>query len=170
MTWPPGSLRIVPLEADHDRTSFDCGVAVLDRYLREQATQDMRRSTARVFVLIATDQPSRILGYFTLSAASIVAQDLPSDLAKRLPKYPIPAALVGRLAVDQGVARQGLGKLLLADAVRKAMLAGETVAMTVLVVEPIDEAAHAFYEAFGFRSLLGPQRRLFLTLPARQVI
>lgn len=170
MSWAAGSLRIVALGPDHDRQAFDCGVVSLNRYLREQSAQDMRRATARVFVAVPVDQESRILGFFTLSAATIETRDLPPPLARRLPRYPVPAALVGRLAVDLSVAGQGLGSLLLADAVGKARLAAETVAMMAMVVDPIDDAARQFYAAFGFQSLLGPEPRMFLTLPcsARQ--
>lgn len=140
-------------------------MATLNRYLREQSSQDMRRATARVFVAVLVDQASRILGFFTLSAATIMTIDLPPEVARHLPKYPVPAALLGRLAVDRSAAGQGLGSLLLADAVRKARLAAETVAMMAMVVDPIDDAARQFYAAFGFRSLLGPEQRMFLTLP-----
>jgi len=95
----------------------------------------------------------------------VVASDLPPEVAKRLPRHPIPAALVGRLAVDRGFARRGLGSILLADAVKKTMTAAETVAMTVVIVDPIDETARAFYAAFGFRCLQGPRQQMFLTLP-----
>lgn len=165
MNWAADSLRIEALQPDHDRQAFDCGVVSLNRYLHEHSSQDRRRGTARVFVAVPVDQAQRVLGFFTLSAATVTTSDLPPDVARRLPKYPVPAALVGRLAVDRRVAGQGLGSLLLADAVRKAMLAAETVAMMALVVDPIDEAARRFYAAFGFRSLLGPEQRMFLTLP-----
>jgi GNAT superfamily N-acetyltransferase len=164
MSWAPGSLRIQALGPDHDRQAFDCGVASLNRYLLEQSSQDTKRGTARVFVAVATDHPRRILGFFTLSAATIMTTDLPSDFARRLPKYPVPAALVGRLAVDRSVAGRGLGSLLLADAVKKTRLAAETVAMMAMVVDPIDDAARRFYTAFGFQSLLGPEPRMFLAL------
>lgn len=164
--WLAGSLRIETLGPEHDRGAFACGVESLDRYLRQQASQDMRRATARVFVAVLPDHPGRILGFYTLSAATIVAADLPPEIAKRLPKYPVPAALIGRLAVDRSVARRGIGGVLLADAVKKAMLAAETVAMTAIVVDPLDDAARQFYAAFGFQSLLGPERRMFLTLPS----
>ncbi|WP_295426536.1 GNAT family N-acetyltransferase [uncultured Thiodictyon sp.] len=165
MTWAAGSLRIEPLGVSHDRQAFDCGVASLNRYLREQSSQDMRRAMVRVFVAVPVDQDARILGFFTLSAATITTVDLPPELARRLPRYPVPAALIGRLAVDQSVAGQGVGSLLLAAAVGKARLAAETVAMMAMVVDPIDEAARGFYAAFGFCSLLGLEQRMFLMLP-----
>jgi len=85
-------------------------------------------------------------------------------MAGALPRHAIPAALVGRLSVDRSVAGRGLGGVLVADAVKKAMAAAETVAMAAIVVDPIDEAAHKFYSDFGFRSLLGPQKRMFFSL------
>jgi GNAT superfamily N-acetyltransferase len=163
------SVRIEPLGPGHDRKSFACGNAMLDRYIREHAGQDIRRRVASVFVAIAVDQPARILGYFTLSAESVAPADLPLETARKLPRLPIPAALVGRLAVDRSFQGQRLGSVLLADAVQKAIAAAETVAMTVVIVDPIDDAARSFYAAFGFRSLEGPLRRMFLTLPRRAV-
>jgi GNAT superfamily N-acetyltransferase len=149
----------------HDRAAFRCGNDSLDRYIREQATQDIRRGVSRIYVAVSPDRPARLLGYFTLSAASITANDIPPDVAKRLPRHPIPAALIGRLAVDRDFSRRGLGGALLADAIKKAAQAARTVAMTVVVVDPIDEPARAFYGAFGFRDLEAPQRRMFLSLP-----
>lgn len=166
MRFGPESVRIEPLEAQHDRASFACSNEPLNRYLKERATQDIRRGLARSFVATPVDEPTRILGFFTLSATSIVAADLPPELAKRLPRYPVPAALIGRLAVDQKTAGRGLGGILLMEAVEKAKVAARTIAITVIVVDPIDDAAERFYTAFGFRSLQGPQRRLFLTLPS----
>jgi GNAT superfamily N-acetyltransferase len=159
------SVRIEPLGSGHDRAAFDCGNESLDRYIRTQASQDTRRGAARVFVAVQPEQPERIAGFFTLSAAWVVASDLPPDVAKRLPRHPIPAALVGRLAVDRGFTRRGLGSILLADAVKKTMAAAQTVAMTVVIVDPIDDAARAFYAAFGFRSLQGQRQQMFLTMP-----
>jgi len=160
------SIRIEPLGAGHDRLSFHCGNDSLNRYIHEQAGQDARRDTARVFVAVAPDRERTIRGFFTLSAATVVAIELPPEMQKRLPRYPIPAAVIGRLAVDLGSRGLGLGRILLADAVRKAQVAAATVAMAVIVVDPVDEAARAFYAKFGFTSLNGPQRRMFLAVPA----
>jgi ribosomal protein S18 acetylase RimI-like enzyme len=159
------SVRIAPLAPDHDRAAFGCGNEILDRYFKTQASQDMRRGIARVFVATTPEEPRRVAGFFTLSAAWVVASDLPPEVAKRLPRHPIPAALIGRLAVDSRFARRGLGSILLADAVKKTIAAAATVAMTVAIVDPIDDAARAFYAAFGFRSLQGPRQQMFLTLP-----
>lgn len=162
-----GSIVIEPLAAHHDRASFRCGNEALDRYIREQAGQDTRRSVARVFVAVSVDDRDRLLGFFTLSATSVTASHLPPEVAKRLPRHPVPAALLGRLAVDHSLARRGLGGILLADAVKRTLAAAQTVAIAVIVVDPIDAAAQSFYSAHGFRSLDGPERRMFLTLSAR---
>jgi GNAT superfamily N-acetyltransferase len=158
------SLLIEPLGPDHDRTAFSCGNESLNRYIRSQATQDIRRGIARVFVATTADWPERILAFFTLSAASVVAAELPPELAKRLPRHPIPAALIGRLAVDREFAGRGLGSILLADAVKKTAMASQTLAVTVVVVDPVDDAARTFYSSFGFRNLQTSQNRMFLVL------
>jgi GNAT superfamily N-acetyltransferase len=108
---------IEPLVA-HDRSAFACGAAPLDRYLREQASQDVKRLIASCFVAVETTT-NRIAGYYTLAATSVHASDLPPDILKRLPRHPLlPAALVGRLAIEQRFHRRGLGSALLADATR----------------------------------------------------
>lgn len=164
MRFEDGSVLIEPLAAHHDRSAFSCGNELLDRYLREQAGQDTRRGTTRVFIATLADQPQNILGFYTLSAASIVATELPPTLARKLPRHPVPAALIGRLAVDRSVSGRGLGGILIADAIQRTMLAAQSVAMAVVVVDPIDETARGFYAAFGFQSLQGTERRMFLSL------
>lgn len=158
-----GAVHIERLGSDHDRGSFDCGVEALDRYIRMQAGQDSRRSVARVFVAIGSD-PRVIRGFYTLSAAAIGTVSLPQDTARRLPRYPVPAALIGRLAVDRRFSGQGLGRVLLADAIKRATIASENIAIHLVVVDAKDEAARAFYEHFGFRLLTDDARRLFLPL------
>jgi GNAT superfamily N-acetyltransferase len=158
-----GSVRIEPLAEVHDRDTFSCGIEALDRYLQRQAGQDLRRVLASVFVAVDIERPRRILGYFTLSAAVIAPVELPSELARRLPRQPVPAALIGRLAVDRSAARRGLGSLLLANALIRVMKAAENVAMWAVVVDPIDDAARRFYAAFGFRTLEGSPR-MFMTV------
>ncbi len=156
-----GRFVIEPLGA-HDRSAFSCGAATLDRYLREQASQDVRRLVASCFVAVET-QTNAIAGYYTLAATSVPANDLPEDVLKRLPRYPIlPAALVGRLAVDQRYHRQGLGGAMLADAALR-VIKGDTKAFA-LVVEAKDETAVAFYRLQGFRSFASRPMSLFLPL------
>ena len=107
--------RVALLEAAHDRAAFHSGSEPLDRYFREQITQDIRRRVAACFVALADDQ--RIAGYYTLATASLLLADLPASTGKKLPRYPtVPTVRMGRLAVDQAFKGQGLGGALLADA------------------------------------------------------
>lgn len=154
--------RIEVLRPDHDRTLFYCGVAPLDRYLHEQASQDMRRLVSNCFVLV-DNASGRIAGYYTLAAASVPAGDLDADLLRKLPRYPLlPAALMGRLAVDTQFRRRGLGGLMLADAATR-LLRGDLKAFA-LIVDAKDDNAVAFYEMQGFRRLNSRPMSLFLPL------
>lgn len=156
-----GGFLIEPLDA-HDRSGFSCGAAPLDRYLRRQATQHTKRLMASCFVLIERST-SALASYYTLSATSIPASDLPQDTRKRLPRYPIlPAALVGRLAVDRRFQRRGLAGALLADAAKR-VLRGDAKAFA-LVVDALDERAVAFYRLQGFRLFTSRPMSLFLPL------
>jgi hypothetical protein len=103
------ALVIEPLGSHHNRAQFSCNEPALDTYLQHQASQDVRRRVAQVFVAVG-DSPERIAGYYSLSAASFDKAELPIELAKRLPRYPVPAAGLGRLAVvisDRGCPRNG---------------------------------------------------------------
>lgn len=157
------SLVIEPLGAHHDRTSFSCGEPALDVYLQRQASQDVRRRVAQVFVAVG-EKPGQVAGYYSLSAASFERQELPAALSKRLPHYPVPAVVLRRLAVDR--ARQGrhLGETLLLDAIRRVVRASATIAVYAIVVDAKNERTQAFYERYGFRAFASQPRRLFLPL------
>jgi ribosomal protein S18 acetylase RimI-like enzyme len=157
------SLVIEPLGSHHDRAAFSCGEPALDAYLQRQASQDIRRRVTQVFVAIG-NAPEKITGYYSLSAASFEKEALPPALAKRLPRYPVPAAVLGRLAIDRGQQGRGLGEALLLDAIRRVIRASTTIAMYAIIVDAKNERAQAFYARYGFRSFAGEPRRLFLPL------
>lgn len=161
-------IAIEPLGAGHHRLSFNCGNALLDQYIRQRAGQDTRRDLARVWVAIDEEQPTKILGFFTLSATSVSQEDLPSDFGKRLPKYPVPAALIGRLAIDREFAGIGLGRALLGRAIGMLLDVSRTIAITVVVVDPIDGSASDFYRRFGFRAFRSAQGRMFLSVATQR--
>lgn len=156
--------RIEALGKAHDRSGFSCGSAALDRYLHQQARQDAEKNTAAPFVLTAAPAP-QVLGYYTLSASVVNASDLPDTLAKKLPRYPqLPVTLLGRLAVDDSMKGQGIGQLLLMDALRRSLGAAANIAAMAVLVDAKDDAAKAFYRHFSFLPLLGQPRRLFLPM------
>lgn len=152
---------VEPLARNHEREAFDCGIPALNDYLHRQATQDVRRGVSRVYVARNRDS-SRVLGYYTLSATSFGKKNLPEAEARRLPHYPIPAALLGRLAVDRSCQEQGLGKYLLFDAFHRMLQAAEMLAVYALVVDAKDDKARAFYEHYGFLRFPNTPSRLFI--------
>ena len=159
----PDALVIEPLARRHERAGFSCGLPELDRYLARQAGQDVRRRIARVFVCTAGDGDA-VLGFYTLSALAVDLASLPADLSRKLPRHSVPCALIGRLAVDRSAQGRGLGRLLLADALKRVVAAGETVAMHALIVDAANDGAKRFYERFGFAPLTDHPLRLFLPL------
>jgi ribosomal protein S18 acetylase RimI-like enzyme len=153
--------RLAPLDVAHDRAMFNSGSEPLDRYLREQVTQDVRRRVAACFMALSDGQ--RIAGYYTLASASMLLADLPATTAKKLPRYPtVPTVRMGRLAVDQAFKGQGLGGALLADALDRA--ARSEIAAYALMVDAKDDAAAAFYRHHGFIALPDSPLTLFLPL------
>lgn len=155
--------RLVPLDAEHDRAMFNSGSEQLNRYLREHATQDIRRRVAACFVALAEGQ--RIAGYYTLASASLLLADLPANIGNKLPRCPtVPAVRMGRLAVDQAFRGQGLGGALLADALDRAIRS--EIAAFALMVDAKDDTA-AFYRHHGFIGL--PDSPLILFLPLATV-
>lgn len=141
--------RIEPL-ARQDRKGFSCGSALLDRYFREQVTQDIKRRVASCFV--ALDDDGRIAGFYTLAATSIAFDKLSVERARKLPRYPVvPGVLLGRLAVSTGFQGQRLGISLVADAILRSTRS--EVMGHLMVVDAKDEAAARFYEHLGFQRL-----------------
>ena len=153
--------RIEALAPEHDRAGFSCGSDALDRYLREQASQDMRRRTSVCYVAVET-RSGAIAGYYTLAASSVPLTDISEAMAKKLPRYPlVPVARLGRLAVGVAFKGQQLGAALLWDAGSRAIQSG--MGVFALVVDAKDEVAAAFYPHHGFTAF--SSHPLTLVLP-----
>ena len=148
----------------HDRAGFACGEPTLDAYLQQQAAQHHRDGIATTHVLVNDAQPSRILGYYTLSAAQLLLTDLQDADRRHLPRYPVPAVRMGRLAVANQERRKGNGALLLAHAVARCLELRGQLGVRVLLVDALNEPAAAFYRAFGFRPATSEARSLYLPL------
>lgn len=148
----------------HDRNGFDCGVPELNDYLKRLAEQHRRKGVSTPFVLVDTDAPGRILGYYCLSAAQVDAAELRESDRRKLPRYPVPCFRLGRLAIRQDLHGHGLGKLLLACAVDRCLKARNDVAAYALIVDAKDENARQFYEHFGFTAFAGEPKTLYLGL------
>jgi len=153
--------RIEALSPAHDRKNFSSGAEPLDRYLRDLASQDVKRRVSNCFV--ALDDAGVIAGYYTFAAASIPLTELPTDITKRLPRYALlPAGLVGRLAVDQKFQGQQLGSALIMDAVARAARAES--AIFALIVDAKDDAAVSFYQHLNFQRFASRPMSLFLPI------
>lgn len=154
-------MKVEPLADRHDRGGFESGVDPLDRYLRLQAGQDVRRRVASCFVLV--DEGPTPLAFYKLAATSVLLVDVPTAMSKRLPRYPmIPATLLGRLAVDRRHRGRRLGEHMLFDALARTLRSD--IATFAIIVDAKDEAVAAFYKAYDFRSLTTSDDRLFLPM------
>jgi len=152
----------------HDRTGFDCGSERLNTYLKQTARQHTERGISRTFVLVdeAATEPKPISGYFTLNICQLRADQLPVEMARRLPRE-VAGIKLGRLAVARSRQRQGLGKLLMVAAMTKFVEVFDSAGGIGLFVDAKDGEAKAYYKRFGFVSL--PDNPLLLFLPLQTI-
>ncbi len=153
---------IEPLNSKHIRSHFICGNEGLDRYLKKQASQDIKRKLAKVFVACESGS-SNVVGYYTLSAASFNRNKFPVERLKKLPYTDIPAVLIGRLAVDQIWQGKKLGEYLLVDACRRVVETSQnTLAINAIIVQAKDKGAKDFYLKYGFIPFINESFHLFI--------
>lgn len=142
------------LNSKHKKSDFSCGKEMLDNYLHKQASQDIKRKLSVCFVIkeVETDL---IKGYYTLSNNSIPLELVPNEIRKKLPRSyeAIPTTLLGRLAIDNKFQGQGMGKLILVDALKRSYELSKTIGSLAVVVDPIDKDAERFYDKYGFIKL-----------------
>jgi predicted GNAT family N-acyltransferase len=151
-----------PLNDQHDRAAFSCGVETLDRYFQgDPIRQDVSRKTANAFVL--TSDGKSVAGFYTLSAISILSVDLPAQLQKKLPQRPIGATLIGRMGVEKLLQGRQIGRRLLSDALYKAWQASKYVSSWAVVVDA-KEGARDFYIKYEFTPFITQPNRLFLLM------
>jgi|ERR1700691_1144114 len=148
----------------HDRAGFDCGVEALNKYLKTLAAQHRTKGIATTFVVVDPEGPAKILGYYSLSAAALLFDQLTDADRKGLPTYPIPAVRIGRLAAAVSARGRGIGELLLQNAIKRVLLSRSTLGVYAVVVEAKDASAEAFYRKYGFRLCGVEARQLYLPL------
>ena len=157
---------IEPLDKKrHNRAAFSCGQESLDEYLKQRANQEIKKQVAAVYAL--TPDGKTIAGYYTLSQYSIEAGELPPELVQRLrlPKCDrLPASMLGRLARSKDFEGQGIGELLLMDALKRALELSKHIASVAVVVDAIDENARQFYRRYGFIDIPDHRNRLFIPM------
>jgi GNAT superfamily N-acetyltransferase len=150
------------LSANHQRESFDCGQELLNNFLKRLATQYRKKNLGQTYVAVMPDK--RVIGYYTISTSRVDFENVPDDLRKQYPQIPVPVVLLGRLAVDKGFQRQGIGRTLLVRALRQAAALSDTVGLAAVEVHAIDDQARGFYLKYGFTSLLDDQHHLYLPI------
>ncbi len=149
-------------KAKHDRNRFNCGVEALSNYLKVMASQQSKKDNTRTFVLEDDNEPSHIIGFYTLTMTPIDLNALPDKLQKKH-QSSTSGGLIARLAVDQRYKGKGFGEWLLIDALRKLLSASDSVAFPVVIVDAKD-GAKQFYERFGFTAFHDADNKLFLTI------
>lgn len=158
---------VEPLARRHQRGEFHCGKAPLDQFLHTLVNQYEKRKLGRTYVAVRPGE-MRVLGYYTLASGAVPFENVPANLARKLPRHPVPVALLARLAVDQAAQGQGLGKLLLMDALKRCLGLSGQLGIHAVEVDAIDPEARAFYEKFGFVPLPDSELHLFLPLATIQ--
>ncbi len=156
--------EFVPLSKKFDHDSFDCGVPELNDFLKTKATQYAKRKIAQTFVAYPIDEPKQIDGYFSISMNTIDCGELPKNLKIKYPRHPLPAALIGRLAVSIRCQKQGLGELLLLYALDRIVQLSEQVGCAAILVDAKNESAITFYRKYGFFQLVSNSNKLFLPI------
>ncbi len=156
-------MEIHPLQSHHDTESFSCGDQSLDDWFRRTAKQHLRKGISRSFVAVDADMPNQVLGFYSLTAGEAETGTLPAALAKKLPRK-IPIVLLGRLAVSTHAQGNGIGGILLIDALQRAVRVAAEVGISAILVDAKNQKAVSFYRHFGFQTLPDSPQRLALPI------
>jgi ribosomal protein S18 acetylase RimI-like enzyme len=169
-----GNLAIEPLDTKkHDRAAFSSGVEQVDNFLHKRAGKLVKGETARVFVAIDTDHPPEVIrGFYSINAHSVHCGELPNRYRRYAqPDGSIPGAFIGMIGVDQSAQRQGIGGILLTDALKRAFLVSQQIGTAVVMLDILDcgnpevvERRQRLYEGYGFESLDSDPLRMFMPM------
>lgn len=147
----------------HDRASFDCGEPALNDFLRNYARQNQSENVGRTWVATFRGQP-RVLGFYTLTVASVAREQFSAEEMRRVPRYPIPVAHLGRLAVDRSAQQTGLGEHLLMHALEQILRVSQVVGIFAVEVRAKNDRARRFYERYGFKAAQDDGLHLYLSV------
>jgi GNAT superfamily N-acetyltransferase len=157
----PDGHRLEPLRSDHRRRAFVCGQGAVDDWLKQSALQSQRKHLSTSKVLL--DREGAIAGFYTLAIGLVDFGDLPPDALQQLPRRALPVAVLAWLGVARDRQGEGLGRLLLAQALCDCYEAGRTFAFVAIVLDCLDDEAKAFYSRWDFEEIPGNPYRLFLS-------
>jgi predicted GNAT family N-acyltransferase len=155
-------LEIYKYKREFIRDQFDCGKEPLNNYIQRNATKDVKNGTCTCFVII--NDVNEVLGYYTLSTESIPIEDAPPAFQKKIKYQYVPVILLGRLAIDKNQFGKGLGKLLLANSLKRSLnVAINHIGAVAVIVDPIDQEAKEYYLKYGFIEL-PDSGRMFMSM------
>ena len=140
--------------------NFDCGIPALNEFLNKYALKNDILEIGKTFVVLDNDI---IAGYFTLATAQLAFNEIPADYKTKLPKYPVPALRIARLAVDSKFQKKGIGKWLLAQAFIKIITVSEITGLKFIIVDA-KESSKSFYEHYGFIRLYDKELCYFIPI------
>lgn len=156
------------LAPEHDVSRFDCGKSSLNHWLQKYALSNQRLDSSKTYVTCPADDPTRVVGYYSLTVSSVQHFDAPAETREGMPRYPIPVMLLGRMGVDQEFRspnrKTRLGSALLKDALLRSVRVAEEVGLRAMVVDALDEDARGFYERFQFEQSPTNELQLFLSM------
>ncbi len=156
--------REEPISTRHDRTQFDCGAPVLNQFLRQQARQSHDLGASKTFLVISQADSTTILGFYSLSPASLESHRTPAALRKGLARHDVPVFRLGRLAVHQLFQGHGLGGQLILAAGKRCLLAAAEVGGVAMLIDAKSEQAAQWYVSYGAVPLLDAPLSLLLPL------
>ncbi len=165
MTIPPWHEEAITKQ--HNRQLFDCGDVALNEFLRRYARQTHEQGGAKTFVAVTDENPTNILGFYSLSPASVEFAHTPAVIQRGLARHDVPVFRLGRLAVDRTMQRQGLGGQLLLAAGRRCLRASQEVGGVAMLIDAKTEAVANWYVSYGALPL--PESPLSLLLPLRTI-
>lgn len=159
-------LKFYELNKTFNRKNFDCGIIELNTFIREEARQQQSKHLNKTFVLVDENgaDPLRILAFYSISMCEIALTSISDSIKKKLPKYPIPAARIGRLAVDKNFKQQGFGKITLVDALIRIRRVSVDIGVYAVTVDAINDQAKSFYKHFGFIEFKDQTNSLFMPI------
>lgn len=154
-------MHIVSLRKEHERSAFDCGVESLNVFLKQHARRNAEAGFSATYVLLEKESPV-VLAYYTIAAGQFSCRELPGESGKGLPKHPVPVLRLCRLATDLSRRGQGLGEIMLVDALRRAVMISTDIGIHAVEVDALSAQARSFYQRYGFRSLRDDVNHLYL--------
>ena len=152
-----------PLTKTHDRAGFDCGEPALNEFLRNYARQNQIENVGRTWIAVFPGQ-RRVLGFYTLTVASVSREQFSGEEMKRVPRYPIPVAHLGRLGVDRTAQKTGLGEHLLMHALEQILRVSQVVGIFAVEVRAKNDSARRFYERYGFKAAQDDGFHMYLSV------